>query len=417
MHFYQKTLLLTILLSTYSFTEELFVNKNGLNLGHITLTDKYCKSMKSSYMLCHSKKLNYIDYNDTDLPEFLKGIKVHIEPLVNKYKKNDLKMSTLDILKDMDGEISGEWNNNSSIDLFAKTPNTYTLSTISSGYEGGAHGYYNESYDNFDIKTNTELTLNDFFLPDTNQTLHEIAQTHYKKHYGLSPGQPLIDDGWFEDKFVLAQNFAITSRGLYFFYNQYEIKSYARGPTEFMLPYSKIQHLIDPKGALGFVLEGGRSFHAYFKQDDQMLIEVDAVVQPDGKVKITAKMKNLSFINKGWFSLSFPQLSNKSSKDTQLHEGFVKVDTYPKGSKVYNQELKKSVHSNYLLIEGEDNNWDYDKINTITLTLIPPASEKELILDIRGNLKSKAKTIMLPNEYDGVKGQQGFTNYRVFIDL
>ena len=417
MHFYQKTLLLALLLSSFSFTEELFVDQDGLNLGHITLSDKYCKSIKSSYTLCKSKKLSYIDYDATDLPAFLQNIKTHISPVVDKYKADDLKMSTLDILKDMDGEINGDWNNDSSIDLFAKTPSTYTLSTISSGYEGGAHGYYNESYDNFDIKTNAKLRLNDLFLPDTNQTLHEIAQTHYKKHFGLAPAQPLTDDEWFEDKFVLAQNFAITSRGLYFFYNQYEIKSYASGPTEFMLPYSKIQHLIDPKSALSFVLEGGRPFHAYFKQDDQMLIEVDAAVQPDGKVKITAKMKNLSFINRGWFSLSFPQLSNKNPKDSQLNEGFVKVNTYPKGSKVYNQELKKTVHSNYLLIEGEDNNWDYDKVNTITLTITPSASEKELILDIRGNLKSKEKTIMLPNEYDGVKGQQGFTNYRVFIDL
>ena len=417
MHFYQKTLLLVILFSSFSFAEELFVNKDGLHLGHITLSDKYCKSMRSSFELCTSKELSYIDYDDANLPEFLKGIRVHIEPQVIEYKKNDLKTNTRSILKDMDGELSGDWDNESSIDLFAKTPTTYTLSTISSGYEGGAHGYYNEHYDNYDIKTNAKLTLDDLFLPDTNQTLLDIAQSHYKKHFGLAPGQPLTDDEWFEDNFVLAQNFAITSRGLYFFYNQYEIKSYASGPTEFMLPYSKIQHLIDPKGALSFVFEDGRPFHTYFKENDQMNIEVDATVQPDGKVNITAKMKNLSYINRGWFSLSFPQLNNKSPKDTVLNEGFLKVDTYPKGSKVYHQEFKKAINSSYLLVEGEANNWDYNKVNTITLTLTPPANDKELILDIRGNLKSKDKTIMLPNEYDGVKGQQGFTNYRVFIDL
>ena len=43
--------------------------------------------------------------------------------------------------------------------------------------------------------------------------------------------------------------------------------------------------------------------------------------------------------------------------------------------------------------------------------------QKELIVDIRALLKSKSKTLPIPNEYEGIEGQQGYTNYRIFIGL
>jgi len=36
---------------------------------------------------------------------------------------------------------------------------------------------------------------------------------------------------------------------------------------------------------------------------------------------------------------------------------------------------------------------------------------------MRATLKSQGHTITMPSEYDGIEGQQGYTNYRVFIEL
>jgi predicted RNA binding protein YcfA (HicA-like mRNA interferase family) len=128
-------------------------------------------------------------------------------------------------------------------------------------------------------------------------------------------------------------------------------------------------------------------------------------------------MQNLSYENKGWLSLSFPQLTAKEAIKNIQTQGFKSVQAYPKGSSIYHNEHKKAVKSTYLLVEGEDTQWSYNDTHSITLSVVPPSTEKELILDIRGNFKSKEKSIMLPNEYEGIKGQQGFTNYRVFIAL
>ncbi|MEA2048486.1 MAG: RsiV family protein [Campylobacterota bacterium] len=356
MHLYHK-IALTLLFSFFAHGTELFVQKENLNLAHITLFETYCKSIKPSQELCQSKKLTYIDYDDANLPTFLQGIKGHITPILKEYRADNLKKNTLSNINDMHAEVSGKWSYESAIDLFAKTPTTYTLSTTSSGYEGGAHGYYYEGYDNYAIQTHTKLTLDDLFVADYNQTLHNIAKRHYKKLKALAPNQPLTDEGWFEDRFVLAENFAITSRGLYFFYNQYEIKAYAAGNTAFILPYSKIRHIINPKGALAFAFEKAYSFYAYFEKKEEISIEIEVKKQAGGKVKITAKMKNLSYLNRGWLSLSFPQLRNQRSKEMLVKVGFSTLHSYPKGSKIYHQALKKAVNSSYLLVEGEDNNY------------------------------------------------------------
>lgn len=216
--------------------EELFVDTSKLSLAHITLSHKYCKQTSAEHTLCKSKALSYIDYNDPDLPTFLKGIKEVLNPTIENYQKNDLKASTLADIKDFNADISGEWEERSVIELFAQTPTTYTLSSSSGGYSGGAHGYYNVAYKNYSIATQKVLNLDDIFINDYNKTLINIAQRHYKRIYNLQPKEPLTNDDWFDDKFVLAENIAITSQGLYFHYNSYEIKPYAAGQTAFLLP-------------------------------------------------------------------------------------------------------------------------------------------------------------------------------------
>jgi len=402
---------------TQLFSQEVFVDTSKLSLGQITLSNKYCKQIKRNASLCKSQELNYIDYDETDLPSFLHGLKKHLEPIVNAYRHNDLKSSILSDIKDFNADISGDWYDNSHIELFAKTPNTYTLSTTTNGYSGGAHGYYAVHFENYSVETQKALKLDDIFLKDYNQTLIKIAETHYRHTYGLTPKQSLENDGWFENKFVLAENIAITPQGLYFHYNSYEIKSYAAGQTEFLLPYNKLHKIIDPKGTLGFVLQHQENFHTAFYDKEKASITLDTHINPDKTITLTAIITNLSYLDKGWFSLSFPQLKNTQNIIKKEYKGFESLHLYPKGSKVYNQEYKKAVRSHYLLVEAETSKWRYDDNHTITLLLKALPQQKELIVDIRTAFKSSDKTITIPNGYEGTKGQQGYHNYRVFIGL
>ncbi len=413
----QLIMILLISLLTIGSAKEVFVEKDELNLSYIKLSESYCKSIKAEKKLCKEKRIHYIDYSDPDIPTFLSKLETHLSQTLKVYHEDNLKKSTLSDVKEFNGDISGEWYNEASIDLFSKTPLTYTLSTTVNGYTGGAHGYYGLSFTNYSLKTHQSISLDELFLTDSNQTLHRIALSHYRDTFELKNNQTLQDDGWFNNEFVLAENFALTVQGIYFLYNQYEIKAYSSGLTEFMLPYSKLYSIIDPNGILGFTLKQKKTFHNSFYDEEAMFISIDSKRNTDNTITITAKMKNLSFLNKGWFSLSFPQLNSKKQVVKMKKDGFAQLKVYPEGSKIYHNLHKKAIRSSYLLIEAQDTNWNTDDTHIITTTIKPPSNIKELIINIRGTLKSKSKSILVPSEYDGLKGQQGYGNYRVFIEL
>ncbi len=417
MHHKLKVILISILLSHFSYADELFIDKNNLKLASTTLSEKYCKDIKKDKTLCKSKKLSYLDFDDKDLPSFMHDLKIHMNPILQAYKSENLKKSTLNDIKDLGEELSGNWYHEEYIDLFSKTTATYTLSNMSTGYSGGAHGYHAISFRNFSIKTQKELKLNELFVSDSNKTLHTIAQKYYKMLHNLKANQSLVDNGWFEDKFILAENFSITPRGLLFHYNSYEIKPYAEGHTRFLLPYSKIKKIINPTGTLKFALQKSNTFHTTFHEEEIATIILNAVRNKDTTISITVSMKNEAYANKVWLSLSFPQLQNKNKIIKMQTTGFDSLIAYPKDSKVYHRRLKKSIPSQYLLIEAEDEKWDNYKTQTITLALQVPQNKQALILNVRATLKSENKTLTLPHEYDGITGQQGYKNYKIFIEI
>ena len=402
---------------TQLLSQELFIDQNKLTLGQITSSSTYCKKINLESSLCNSKKLSYIDYNDPNLPSFLTGLQQNIQTVIQAYEKNTIKTPVLENIQEFGAEFSGEWYNNHSITLFAKTPTTYTLSTISNGYTGGAHGYYTVHFDTYSIATQKPIKLDDLFIDDYNQTLMHIAEDHYKRTHELQPKQSLEDEGWFENKFVLAENIAITPQGLYFHYNSYEIQPYSAGQATFLLPYHTLYTIINPKGPLGFTLKNKDTFHTSFYDNETIFITLDTQINPDKTITLTATMSNLSFLEKGWFSLSFPQLQTTHSLVKKGYKGFETLKLYPKGSKVYHRKYKKAVSSHYLLVEAEVSHWEYKKENSITLLLKLPPQQKELIVDIHATVKSKNKTITIPDELEGIEGQQGYDNYRMFIGL
>ena len=397
--------------------EEVFIDKNTVSLAYISKTYTYCADTNAYQTFCENKALTYIDYDHEKLPTFLHGLKQNLLPQITAYQDRDIKASVLANIKDFDGQISGEWSDSQAIDLFAKTPSTYTLSTRSNGYTGGAHGYDAVAFTNYAIDTQKPIGLDDIFMKDYNTTLVAIAEKHYKHIVGLKETQSLQDDGWFNNKFVLPENIAMTDLGLYFYYNSYEIKSYAAGHTKFLLPYSKLHDIIDPEGILGFIFKENHLFQTSFYDKEKANISLNAKVNADKTLTLTVSIRNLSYMNQGWFSLSFPQLTQKENIVKKTETGFNSVHVYPRGSKIYHQGLKKAIRSKYLLVEGENKQWNDSKKHSIDLKLKVPAKLEELVVDIRAVFKSGKRTMTVPDTYEGIKGQQGFQNYRVHIGL
>jgi hypothetical protein len=115
-------------------------------------------------------------------------------------------------------------------------------------FQGGAHGASFTGFVNWDGKTNKNVTLDDILVDGYHTELTKIAEQIFRKNEKLTDTSSLARDYFFKDnKFALNENYSITPAGIKFVYNQYEIKPYAAGKTELLLPYSQIKKLMRPQ--------------------------------------------------------------------------------------------------------------------------------------------------------------------------
>ena len=83
-------------------------------------------------------------------------------------------------------------------------------------------------------------------------SLNQVAELIFKKNEGLRADAPIDSNSYFftDHRFSINNNFVFTTEGIKFLYNQYEIKPYAAGKTELLVPYAKIKSLIKPGSVL-----------------------------------------------------------------------------------------------------------------------------------------------------------------------
>jgi hypothetical protein len=115
-------------------------------------------------------------------------------------------------------------------------------------FQGGAHGASFTGFINWDAETNKTVSLKDIFKDGYKPQLTRIAEKIFRRNEKLKDTSSLARDYFFaENKFELNNNYSVTPLGLRFIYNQYEIKPYAAGQTELLIPYDQIKQLMRPK--------------------------------------------------------------------------------------------------------------------------------------------------------------------------
>lgn len=137
------------------------------------------------------------------------------------------------------------------IKVLRQTKNYIAISYIHSDYVGGAHGNTNISYLNYNPKTNQPLTLDSLIIADKKVELTKLGESIFRKDEGLTATEPLDEKYFFEHgKFSLAQSFYVGKEGLVFTYNPYEIKPYAAGITELIIPFAALKGIAKPNNIL-----------------------------------------------------------------------------------------------------------------------------------------------------------------------
>ena len=150
-----------------------------------------------------------------------------------------------------DKETHQSWYLIIKINVLKQSPNYVALKYIHSDYVGGAHGNTMISFLNYDPKTNKEIKLDSLIQTGKMDTLVAIAESIFRKNEKLTPTESLEEKYFFEKgKFSLAMSFYVNEKGLVFLYNPYEIKAYAAGYTELIIPFSAIKDIAKPNTIL-----------------------------------------------------------------------------------------------------------------------------------------------------------------------
>ncbi|MDN5200855.1 DUF3298 domain-containing protein [Fulvivirgaceae bacterium BMA10] len=136
------------------------------------------------------------------------------------------------------------WIQEIDIRVLKNDTDIFSMAMANDSYLGGAHPNYQLHYVNFNVKTGHKLGLEDIIAE--REQLNTIAEVKFRKLKNIDQDQNLSDaDFLFEnDKFAVNDNFAITNDKLIFYFNDYEIASYAQGPTSLEIPLSEISHLL-----------------------------------------------------------------------------------------------------------------------------------------------------------------------------
>ena len=147
------------------------------------------------------------------------------------------------------------WHLKKVVEVLINSPQIISFAINESGYTGGAHGFYTQNFLNIDLDIMQEIKLADVLLPSYEAELNVTGEKIFRQGHQLALNADLEKAGyWFENGFALNDNFAVTAKGLLFYFNAYDIAPYAMGATKVLIPYRDIQNLIDPNGTLAIFL-------------------------------------------------------------------------------------------------------------------------------------------------------------------
>ncbi|MEG9327634.1 DUF3298 domain-containing protein [Salinimicrobium catena] len=106
-------------------------------------------------------------------------------------------------------------------------------------FSGGAHGYKNLSFLNFDPQTGEQLSWKDIFTPE----FKKYTEQRFRKEHEIPAEDNINSTGfWFENEaFHLPANIGFTDEEVILIYNSYEIAPYADGDFYMEIPMEEVR--------------------------------------------------------------------------------------------------------------------------------------------------------------------------------
>ena len=159
-----------------------------------------------------------------------------VQPYVNKFIDLDKELKSLGASSQISLSISPKILN-------SQEP-VATVVLNSSSYMGGAHGSSAQTYYNFDLKNQKQISLDQIIEPNQKQKLYDLAHQEFKTWVIESKLAENVDEYEQAWKFFLSTNYYLGKKGLILQYAEYEIGPFVVGLPRLTIPYEQLKGII-----------------------------------------------------------------------------------------------------------------------------------------------------------------------------
>ena len=177
-------------------------------------------------------------------------IHAHYEEVMAQY------LASYDTMRVQMPDLTMGWNYTKVIEVSKQIPGYLTAHISIYEFSGGAHPNFVDQYHHFEIASGREIMLSELLLPGGESEMKAIAEGIFRKEFKLDDKINLDTAGFFfeKGKFSLPSNYLLTSTGIQFHYNDYEIRSHAEGPYDLIVPFAAIEKIAKPNSYLGSII-------------------------------------------------------------------------------------------------------------------------------------------------------------------
>jgi hypothetical protein len=129
------------------------------------------------------------------------------------------------------------WYFDGNVSVLIASDTLISLQVDSETFTGGAHGSFTTRFVNVDPMTGTAYMLDALLQPGYEEELSSLAEEDFMRQR-MPEGDTTGTE--FGTPFKLNDNYGFRKEGIVFYFNDYELGSYAEGSTEILIPYERL---------------------------------------------------------------------------------------------------------------------------------------------------------------------------------
>jgi Protein of unknown function (DUF3298)/Deacetylase PdaC len=161
-----------------------------------------------------------------------------VKKSASTWKKENSKLSPKDA-SEMGLSLSAQEENR--IMVMYENESYITLANYSYAYTGGAHGNYGTSLISINKQSGKQMQMTDILNAAGIKMLPTYLDKVARLQYGVKNNLPLDQNNFLVKSIEPSKNFYVTTSGIGVLYAPYEIKSFADGDVNLLIPFSALK--------------------------------------------------------------------------------------------------------------------------------------------------------------------------------